>query len=351
MQVSLYNPQDAKLRLAVGGVVVVLNHSHTRTHARRMLLVNTHAPQHPPTLHTAGGIFKQQQLQELHVSFVRRGNVCTVHLPGNHTEEQVLCRGSTFFHVHGRNINLHSVVVHVNLRREFMWDFSLEPIGGQTLCGVCPPGTTVHRDRMSCSSCLGGFQVNVDTTSDWWYNANRSTSSMVVPEPDWAVLEVNNSRQSTGIMQYSSRASNCNMILTQHDHVYKYEDEHLIPRVCADLYEVDVRTRRNAQDVAAGLCLSPIIVPKVYAGLIFSNISNIRVRVLLLQQGNWKTGDTVEFCHHRTVSTLPPHVCANAVLLTYWKQMSWQPNNVDPVHYKYTWYIITSRSGLRLVLE
>jgi hypothetical protein len=299
----------------------------------------------------AGEIFKHQQLQELHVSFVRRGNVCTVHLPGNHTEEQVLCRGSSFFHVHGRNINLHSVGVHVNLRREAMWDFSLEPIGGQVLCGVCPPGTTAHRDRTSCSSCLGGIRVDVDPTSEWWYNANRSTSSMVVPEPDWGVLEVNNSRQSTGIMRYSSRASNGNMILTQHDHVYKYEDESVFPRVCADSYEVDVRTRRNAAAVAAGRCHSPIIVSKVYAGLIFSDISNIRVRALLLQQSNWKIGDTVEFCQHRAVSTSPPHVCANTVLLTYWKQLSWQPNNVDPVHYKYTRYIITTRSDLRLVFQ
>ena len=241
--------------------------------------------------------------------------------------------------------------MHVNLRREAMWDFSLEPIGGQTLCGVCPPGTTVRRDRMSCSPCLSGFRVNVDTTSDWWYNANRSTSSMVVPEPDWAVLEVNNSRQSTGIMRYSSRASNGNMILTQRDHVYKYEDESKIPRACADSYEVDVRTRRGAVDVAADLCRVPIIVQDkhVYVGLIFSNIPNIRVQVLLLQQATRKMGDTVEFCHHSTVSTLPPHVCANAVLLTYWKQMSWQPNNMDPVHYKYTRYIIRSRGALRLL--
>ena len=351
MQVSLYNPQEAKLRLAVGGLVVMFNHTHTRTHARRMLMTSPDGSQHPPTTHTAGGIFKRQQLQELHVSFVRRGNVCTVHLPGNRTQVQILCRSSAFFHVHGRNINLHSVAVHVNLRREAMWDFSLRPIGAHALCGVCPPGTMVHRDHMSCSPCFGGFRVDVNATSAWWFNANRSTSSMVVPEPDWAVLEVNNSRQSTGIMRYSSRTNNGNMVLTPHDRVYKYEDASLMPRVCADSYEVDVRTKPHVQNVPADGCRVPIIVQQMYTGLIFSYIQNIRVRVLLAQHANWRTGDSVEFCDHTTVYTLPPHACANTVVLTYWKPLMWQPNNLDPVHHKYTRYRIRSsrEEGLALL--
>jgi len=172
---------------------------------------------------------------------------------------------------------------------------------------------------------------------------------MVVPEPDWAVLEVNHSRQSTGIMRYSSRPNHGNMILTPHDHVYKYEDERLIPRVCADSHEAHVRTRRDAAVVAADSCVSPIIVSNAYIGLIFSNISNIRVRDLLLQEQNWQMGDTVEFCQHQPDSMLPPHVCANTVLLTYWQQLIWQPNNVDIVHYKYTRYTITTRNKLRLM--
>jgi len=352
MQVSLYNPQESKLRLAVGGIVVVLNHTHTRTHARRMVPTNTMASQHPPTVHAVGGILKRQRLQELQVSFVRRGNVCIVFLPTpvNHVQQQVLCHSSAFFHVHGSNVNLHSVVVQVNLRREAMWDFSLRPIGAHLLCGVCPPGTTAHRNHGSCSPCLSGFRVNVKATSAWWYNANRSTSTMVVPEPDWAVLEVNNLRQSTGIMRYSSRTNNGNMILTQHDRVYKYEDERLIPRVCTDSYEVHVRTRRN-EPVAPDKCRVPIIVAKMYIGLIFSNIENIRVRALLLQQQTWETGDTVEFCDHTTISTLAPHVCGNTVMLTYWAQSKWIPNNVDPVHRKYTRYIIRSKNDLTLLFS
>lgn len=182
---------------------------------------------------------------------------------------------------------------------------------------------------------------------------------MVVPEPDWAVLEVDNFRQSTGIMRYSSRTSNGNMVLTQHDRVYKYEDESLIPRVCADSYQVDVRTRRHAS-VAADQCRVAIIVPgptpshgsgqqHMYIGLIFSNIKNIRVRALLLQVQDWQRGDSVEFCDHTTVSTLAPHVCANTVVLTHWTQTTWQPNNVDPVHHKYTRYIIKSRRTLALL--
>lgn len=352
LQVSLYNPDLAALRFAVGAAVMVLNGTHARTNTGRPLSLE--GPFEGPNEYTdSSTILRPRQFQEMHVSIDKNGNECTMRLVHNShppdSSENIdraqlfQCDAESVFYVHGSQIMLHSVVVQVDNRREAVWDFSLQSaLPDKHLCGVCPHGSKYNRQRGQCTTCLSGFHVLVNKTSPWWYNPDRSLAAIVVPEPDWAVLEVNNTRQSVGIMRHSSNTDHGNMILTPTNKIYAYETADSLPRVCQDSYTSQVRVDSGkSQSICdVGLFLREGVH---YVGLIHTETNDISVRELLLQLFSWSKGDTVEFCEHQEKAPLVLHSCVNRIVMTFLRQNHWQPTNVDPKHYKYTRYTILSK--------
>jgi hypothetical protein len=197
-------------------------------------------------------------------------------------------------------------------------------------------------DSNECTDCYTGFRVNVDYSSPWWSNPTPTQlSTMVVPEPDWAVLRVHGNLQSKGIMRHSSIANNGNMILTPHAKEYAYEQKDTLPNVCADLFESRVRRNLLGTDQCTlGLLFGAGVSSILISWWPFS--SAVTVRAYLSVEGmSWSIADTVTFCEHGSNAVVVKHTCVNPIVFTYVKSGTWYPLNIDPIHHKYTRYTLS----------
>ena len=184
-----------------------------------------------------------------------------------------------------------------------------------------------------CQSCFTGLHVNVDARSEWWYDRAVSAEPSV-PAPDWAVLLVDQTPTSSGILRYSDMQTNGNMILTESRKTYVYDQ---VASVCMLHYatRVDFTECTN----------SPTPRVKIYTGentvllpVVATQGTVVKVRSML-GTGYWKQGDTVRFCAPLGEAV---HRCVNPVVLVWHTADFWSPINVDPTHSKYTRYNITT---------
>jgi hypothetical protein len=351
LQISTQNLDLAALRFAIAGVVLNVNRTHTRTHTHRRLSgphTRFDYNQVQEYSHTEMSL-KPQQLQELRITIVKNDSECALSLQIGAllplvpvARQRWQCDATNHFHLHGNHISLHSVVLQINNQRQAMWDFSQEYAPNNTLCGGCPSGKTMNVDLQECTDCYTGFRVNVDHSSPWWSNPiPTQLSTVVVPEPDWAVLKVHGNLQSKGIMRHSSMANNGNMILTPYATEYGYEQKDTLPNVCADLFQS--RVRRNL--LGTDQCTLGLLFNAGVSRILISwwpPSSAVTVRAYLSVEGmSWSLADTVTFCDHDSSALEVQHTCVNPIVFTYVRFGTWHPLNIHPIHHKYTRYTLS----------
>ena len=344
LQVSVRNPAFTSLRFAIGSVVLVVNTTHTRTSApvwaTGAFSAGTNNYDLPDT-------FKAQQMQELHIMITKKGEECTLRVgfgPAPPSASPVIqtwrCFADNLFFVHGSEITLHSVILQVNRQREAMWDFSRQTSLsiGTSLCAECAIGNTLDRETKQCTPCYTGIRVNVDENSEWWSTSASIPRSGFVPKPDWAVLNVGEMRQTSGILRHSSTNSNGNMILTQGNSVYAYEDYDSVPRVCTDAFESRVRQNLIVQNTCEQHILLAMGVTSILINWKAGRDNSVRSYLSLIE--TWSPGDTVKFCEFLAHRNVLDHLCENPVLFTNIGQNIWQPININPIHYNHTRYTL-----------
>jgi len=353
LQVSVRNPDATSLRFAIGSVMFVANAAYTRTNAQHRMASASGAGSNNSNNYDMPNTFKPQQLQEVHVAITKIGEQCILRvgfsavLPSASPVIQMWrCFSDDVFSMHGQDIVLHSVVLQVNNQRQAIWDFTTQtPLSlGAPLCAECPVGTTLNPNTRLCTQCYTGFRINVNETSEWWSTSPQVAPSVVVPAPDWAVLKVGGTRQNTGIMRHSSTTTNGNMILTPSNKVYAYEEYDSVPRVCREVFETRVRQTPNAQNT----CEVHILFKKGVTVILMNWKAGLdnSVRTYLSMIETWSVGDTAQFCEHSAQRSVLDHACENPVLLTYTGSRSWQPININPIHYNHTRYTLKLKNPM-----
>jgi len=192
IQVSLFDPSTARLRFSMQGVSVVLDHGGIRTQS------NVRVQESMAT--SAKAPWRKRQIQELIFTIQKRKRLCvlTIDLYPN-IHRVFLCPTRDTFHVHSDNITLHTVFLQTNNLEAARWDFTIEKQAPNAGCRECPLGTVLNAISKECQSCFTGLHVNVDARSEWWYDCAVSAEPSV-PAPDWAVLLVDQTPTSSGIL-------------------------------------------------------------------------------------------------------------------------------------------------------
>ena len=326
IQVSLSDPSTARLRFSMQGLSVVLDHSGIRTSSSIPVQESREISTEPP--------WRKRQMQGLIFMIQKRNRLCVLTIDPYPSVSRVFpCPTRDTFHVHGDNITLHTVFLQNDNLEAARWDFTIEKQAPSVGCRECPLGTVLNATSQECQSCFTGLHVNVDARSEWWYNSDV-TAEPSVPAPDWAVLLVDQTPTSSGILRYSDMQTNGNMILTDSRKPYVYDR---VASVCMLRYatRVDFTECTDSPTPRVKICTgeNTVLFPVV---AMQGTMATVRS---MLATEYWKQGDTVRFCVPLGKAV---HRCVNPIVLVWHAANSWSPINVDPAHSKYTRYTITT---------